>query len=150
MKLATKLNANLIQGAGSALVVASFFQPRHSPLEDTLSYLGTVLIWAGLAVHSYVWGRARGYGEGRIAGAARETRTYFGALGNHKPEDPALWEALSESRDAEPTEGAMWGTDYWGDILSEPSEQQARALAKASDSKVYTRQPHCEWELVSA
>ena len=65
MKIATKLNANLVQGAGLAVFIASWFQA--DPLGDILSTLGMVLVYLGLAIHAYVWGRARGYCEGELA-----------------------------------------------------------------------------------
>ena len=39
-----------------------------------------------------------------------------------------------------------WGTDYWGDILSEPDEAHARAVAKKGNANLYTRQPGGTWE----
>lgn len=63
MKLATPLNANIIQGAGLTATIASLYQPTHSPLEDLLSSLGLALVWGGLAVHAYVWGVRQGRRE---------------------------------------------------------------------------------------
>lgn len=32
-----------------------------------------------------------------------------------------------------------WGTDYWGEVMSEPSEEHARSVAKAGGANVYSR-----------
>lgn len=39
----------------------------------------------------------------------------------------------------------MWGTDCWGDILSEPTEDHARSVAQSSKATLYSRLPHCAW-----
>jgi hypothetical protein len=44
-----------------------------------------------------------------------------------------------------PTE---WGTDCWGDIMSEPSEKAARAVVKGG-FKLFRRQPGAKWELIA-
>lgn len=41
-----------------------------------------------------------------------------------------------------PTE---WGTDYWGEILSEPNEAHARTVAAGTSSKLYTRPAAGKW-----
>lgn len=48
-----------------------------------------------------------------------------------------------------PTEvtGAEWGTDYWGTIETEPSEQLARSLANLTGATVYQRTPGGDWEV---
>lgn len=38
-----------------------------------------------------------------------------------------------------------WGTDYWGDILSEPSEGHAREVASSTGATVYVRSSGGEW-----
>lgn len=40
-----------------------------------------------------------------------------------------------------------WGTDYWGDIESEPSEEHAKAVA-VKGTKLYSRPPMGQWKLV--
>ena len=43
--------------------------------------------------------------------------------------------------------GVEWGTDYWGEVMSEPSEDHARQVAAAGGAgvKVYTRTPLTDW-----
>jgi hypothetical protein len=38
-----------------------------------------------------------------------------------------------------------WGTDYWGEVMSEPDEDHARKVAKAGRSNVYSRSPMGAW-----
>lgn len=40
---------------------------------------------------------------------------------------------------------AEWGTDYWGEILSEPTEAYARKLATFYGVAVYVRSHGDEW-----
>lgn len=42
-----------------------------------------------------------------------------------------------------------WGTDYWGEVLTEPSEEHARQVAQAGQAAVYSRQPGGAWEVES-
>lgn len=44
-----------------------------------------------------------------------------------------------------PLPATEWGTDYWGEILSEPSEDHARNLAKWGVANVYLRSPMGQW-----
>lgn len=38
-----------------------------------------------------------------------------------------------------------WGTDTWGEILSEPNEAHARSVAGGTGAKLYTRPAMGEW-----
>lgn len=38
-----------------------------------------------------------------------------------------------------------WGTDCWGEVLSEPSEAHAREVARASGANIYSRPPRGAW-----
>lgn len=38
-----------------------------------------------------------------------------------------------------------WGTDCWGEILSEPSEAHARTVAAGTGSRLYSRSPMGAW-----
>lgn len=38
-----------------------------------------------------------------------------------------------------------WGTDCWGEILSEPNEAHARTVAAGTSSKLYTRPAAGKW-----
>ena len=42
----------------------------------------------------------------------------------------------------------VWGTDYWGTIMSEPSESMARHIVKIQNVRLYRKSPGCKWELV--
>lgn len=38
-----------------------------------------------------------------------------------------------------------WGTDYWGEILDEPTEAHARRVAEKGSAKLYCRMPGESW-----
>lgn len=38
-----------------------------------------------------------------------------------------------------------WGTDYWGEVMSEPNEDHARNVAAAGDAEIYYRSPMGQW-----
>ena|GEM_PF-4515329 len=43
--------------------------------------------------------------------------------------------------------GTEWGTDFWGDIRSEPTEEQARRVSEPYDGvKLYSRAPMGQWQ----
>lgn len=44
-----------------------------------------------------------------------------------------------------------WGTDYWGEILSEPTEDMARSLAEEyHTTKLYRRVEGGDWKLMKS
>lgn len=141
-KYLTYRNAAIVEWLGLAMLVATLFVPAHGLADILLSFFGGFLFIIGIVAYWHQQGYEKGFTEGH-EDARRSIREETSRL--VKPEETPLWEALSQSRDAEDAEGVIWGTDYWEDILSEPSEEQARRLAKASGSNVYSRQPHCEW-----
>lgn len=46
--------------------------------------------------------------------------------------------------------GTEWGTDHWGDIMSEPTEGHARGVCRITGAKLYRRSPMGQWEEVAA
>jgi hypothetical protein len=38
-----------------------------------------------------------------------------------------------------------WGTDHWGEILSEPSEEHARKVASTGGDTLYRRDESGQW-----
>lgn len=42
---------------------------------------------------------------------------------------------------------AEWGTDLWGEILSEPNEAHARKVASDTGASLYERSPAGQWIL---
>lgn len=42
-------------------------------------------------------------------------------------------------------EDSEWGTDHWGEVMSEPTQEHARKVATASHAKVYYRVPGGLW-----
>lgn len=64
-----------------------------------------------------------------------------------------LMESLGSPYEGRKYEPAMpateWGTDYWGEIMSEPTQTKARQLAGCVDGiKLFKRAPMGKWELV--
>lgn len=55
----------------------------------------------------------------------------------------ARCEEASTPRPALPV--TEWGTNHWGEILSEPTEGHARGVARTTGAKVYSRSPMGEW-----
>lgn len=43
-----------------------------------------------------------------------------------------------------------WGTDAWGKVMSEPSEEHARKVVHTFRGKLFKRAPMGQWELVEA
>jgi len=41
--------------------------------------------------------------------------------------------------------GTEWGTDHWGEVLSEPTEGHARGVARITGASVYSRSPMGQW-----
>ncbi len=64
------------------------------------------------------------------------------------PTEYELYAGLAAVKAEEPA--TEWGTDYWGSILIEPSEQHARNLAQHPNTNVYSRSLEGEWEWFKA
>lgn len=48
-----------------------------------------------------------------------------------------------------PAEAVEWGTDYWGEVLSEPTEEHARNLARWQKVRLYKRIDGDDWKMVT-
>ena len=153
----TYRNATILNIMGWVFTIAAWLLPR--PWDSIAAVLGITAFGAAIYIRALRQGYAKGYTDAHARAVIIEEVNHrlraeeepladaydrFTLPANAKP-DTELWEALRQSYDATASEGTEWGTDYWGDILSEPSEEQARQLAKAAGSNVYSRQPHCEW-----
>lgn len=63
-----------------------------------------------------------------------------------KPRTIATVEDLDATPSTAKIGASEWGTDYWGDILSEPDEEHARAVARKGKANLYSRPPMGQWE----
>jgi hypothetical protein len=138
-KFYTRRNATILNIAGWVFTLAAWFTPRPW---DSITAVVAVLAF-GLAIH------IRSYLDGYDKGHSDKLKVEINRVWMSEPPLPpsplvadlhkALAADKAEARDVE------WGTDYWGETLSEPTEERARELAKESGCNLYSRQPHCSW-----
>ena len=166
-KFLTYRTATIAGWIGLALLTASWFLPLYSWQERAATMLGIVLIMVDIAATYHAKGRIKGHADARAIiteefdkriAEAKLTRvpikqdfgptdvTFNGAPVRHIGHNPLEAEHrqyLAADKVDEPTE---WGTDFWGDIETEPSEAQAREVVRrSSGTKLYSRQPGREW-----
>lgn len=173
-KYLTYRSAAIGECIGLGLLAASIFTAPRSLADIPLTIFGSILVWTGILAYFHKRGYEKGRVDklqveiNRVWAEQQPVQMFatvpdtpewtpvwtppakvpdeVSCANTAEPGDYSLEKELNQSLAADKAEEPVeWGTDYWGLIEREPSEEHARNLAKFPNTSVYTRRPPTEW-----